>query len=359
MLDLMQQQMTQLNNLQAENIRLRTVADEVAANNNVAANDNEHNQYKAKKPDRPTINAGLDDREWALFNDTWARYKAMINVVEEASVRMELRAACSDDVNKLLFEFVGPTTLDACTEDELLGHIKSVAVKSVHKEVHQVAFNKMVQNPGESVTNYVARLKAKAFLCEFEVLCTHHGEPIQVSYAEQMVSQRLMAGLANHEHQRKILAEAPTLTTLDEKVARLQMLETTEESVTFLNKPPPSEAAIQRSTYKQGKDQRGPSNRNEDVATKCRWCGRTSHPEGKPMDRVNCPAYKKECNKCHTKGHFGVVCEKSRNDVAQSNQQNRDSDNQLPLESLPSEASVSFAFSAQDFCLARGHDENT
>jgi hypothetical protein len=192
---------------------------------------------------------------------------------------MELRSACSDDVNKLLFEYVGSAVLDTCTENQLLGHIKSVAVKSVHKEVHQVAFNKMVQNPGESVTNYVARLKAKAFLCGFEVTCTDHNEPLTISYAEQMVAQRLVAGLSNQEHQRKVLAEAPTLVTLSDKVNRLHMLETTEESVTMLHKAPPSEATFQRSTYKKGKSG------ETDVAAaneiKCRWCGRTSHPGGK------------------------------------------------------------------------------
>ena len=97
--------------------------------------------------------------------DTWTRYKSMIGVVDTdvVVVRQELRTACSTDVNKLLFEFVGATTLNRCTEAELLGHIKSVAVKTVHKEVHQMAFNKMAQNQGESITNYVARLKAKAF----------------------------------------------------------------------------------------------------------------------------------------------------------------------------------------------------
>ena len=49
-----------------------------------------------------------------------------------------------------------------------------------------------------------------------------------------MVVQRLIAGLRNIDHQRKILAEAGTLTTLDAKVKRLQLLETTEESAGML-----------------------------------------------------------------------------------------------------------------------------
>ena len=67
----------------------------------------------------------------------------------------------------------------------------------------------MIQNPGESVTNYIARLKAKAFLCGFDVTHTDHEFPVTISYAEQMVVQRLVAVLSNQEHQRKALTEGP------------------------------------------------------------------------------------------------------------------------------------------------------
>ena len=72
-----------------------------------------------------------------------------------ADIRLELRAACSDDVNRLLFEYVGADALDTCTEGELLKNIKSVAVKSVHKEVHCMAFNRMTQNQGQSIINFM------------------------------------------------------------------------------------------------------------------------------------------------------------------------------------------------------------
>ena len=77
----------------------------------------------------------------------------MIKVVEADAIRLELRDACSEDVNKLLFEYVGTVELETCSEEQLLEHIKSVAVKSVHKEVHRMAFNTMSQDTGEAITN--------------------------------------------------------------------------------------------------------------------------------------------------------------------------------------------------------------
>ena len=191
LIGLMQQQLQQLTSLQADNSRLRSSAGTVPRT------------VQSKKPDRPVVHTGLDDREWLLFEDTWSRYKAMVRLPSEdvGSTGMELRAACSADVNKLLFEFVGADTLNTCSEDELLRHIKSVSVKNTHKEVHRMSFGALTQNEGERITNYVARLKSKAFLCEFVVKCTTHDPPLEISYAEDMVSQRLVAGLSNHEHQ--------------------------------------------------------------------------------------------------------------------------------------------------------------
>ena len=110
MLDAMDKQMGQFTQLQEENARLRALVDQPGA----------RQANHTKKPDRPTVESGMNDREWALFDDSWGRYKKMANITDLETIRMELRAGCSPDVNKMLFEFVGAETLDTCTEAELL-----------------------------------------------------------------------------------------------------------------------------------------------------------------------------------------------------------------------------------------------
>ena len=63
----------------------------------------------------------------------------MAELHEQSYICLELRETCSDAVNKLLYEFKGAPELnsDDLTEDRLLEHIKSVAVKTIHKEVHR------------------------------------------------------------------------------------------------------------------------------------------------------------------------------------------------------------------------------
>ena len=323
---------------------------------------------KSKRPDRPVINSDIDDQDWALFLDTWPRYKTMAGVTGVGNIRMELRAACSTEVNRMMFQFVGPTILDACSEEDLLAHIKSVAVRQVHHEVHQMKFNMMMQDEGESITHYVARLKAQACLCQFEIECGC--DPVTtVSYADKMVAQRLVAGLCNHDHLTffSCFAEAASLKTLNEKIKRLQLWETTDKSSGILRgtttKSPASEAALQRSQYKQNQRQNtGAPPQPESVQTNegsggelCRGCGAPKHPGG----RKDCPAKTKKCFNCNRKGHLSTVCDRasSRSSSAQDNTQHEDSTETLP--SLPSNASMSFSFSAQDFRPGNKNSEGT
>ena len=101
LIELMQQQMRTVTNLQAENTRLQTAAEATPAapiqQASVAApilNNTAQASFKSKKPDRPVISQGMDDREWAFFKDTWNRYKTMIGIADVATVSLELREAC-------------------------------------------------------------------------------------------------------------------------------------------------------------------------------------------------------------------------------------------------------------------------
>ena len=301
MLDLMGQQMLQLTALQQENAQLRA---------------GRGAKGKTKTPDRPSIHASIDEREWESFKDTWQRYKTMTSLTDADSIRMELRAACSPDVNKLLFEFIGSTTLNTASEQQLMTHIRAVAVKGTHKEVHRMNFAKLTQMEGETITQFVARLKSQAALCQFNVTCSAHTPPTPISYADEMVTQQLIAGLRNQQHQSRVLAEASTLTTLAAKIERLQCLESTEESTSQMRMAPDplplptSAAALRQSQYRHA--QKGPHQPPSTSPKKCRGCGRPSHP-GKSMTRRDCPAFNKTCSSCGIKGHFQAVCEKRRN----------------------------------------------
>ena len=286
--------------------------------------------FKAK-PKRPSIEYQMEDLEWQIFEDAWKRYKSLAILEDEEEICLELRECCSSEVNKMLYEFKGATVLNDPRLDEgsLLEYIKSVAVKTQHVEIHRKHFHSKVQDQSEPISKFVGRLKAQAALCNFTAKCSSCSNG-KVSYTEEMISQRLIAGLANQEHQAKILSEAEELATLEMKVKRLISLETSDDTTTLI-RAPTSTTSIQapfKSSYKKAKkptNQSDAPNRrgNDDNNRKdkgncfvkrrklrCRGCGQTHHGEGKSMSRKDCPAFREECWECNKIGHYGKVCEK-------------------------------------------------
>ena len=121
-----------------------------------------HKTHGRPKPNRPVITEEVDDLEWIIFKDSWNRYKTMTQLEETKEVCLELREACSAEVNRLLYDYVGADELNkpALKEETLMAYIKKVAVKSIHPEVYRWNYGKMSQSSGEPVTKYVARLKS-------------------------------------------------------------------------------------------------------------------------------------------------------------------------------------------------------
>ena len=228
--------MTEIHTLHIGNTVLRNAA---------AANEAPQTQQpKIKYPERPIIDTDTDEQGWELFKDSWNRYKTMTGINNENMLRMELRAACSHDVNKLLFEFVGADILNAATENTLLDHIKSVAVKGTHKVVRRMNFFRLYQMDGETTTQFVARLRSQAMLCQFKITCHNHDPPTFINFADEMITQQLVAGLKNQQHQSRIISEADALPSLREKIDRLQCLESTEQSTDIMRSKPSATSSI-------------------------------------------------------------------------------------------------------------------
>ena len=347
-LETLQEQMQEIKLLRSENTAIK----EELREKEEEIDDTRRRRANTERPKRPTIEVGIDDTDWAVFKDSWERYKKMTDLVKDDHICLELRAACSNDVNKLLFEFIGADTLNKpnLTENELLGHIQAVAVKSIHKEVHRMNFGQLHQGDGEAITNFVARLKSQATLCDFTMECSCH---MKVSFAEEMISQRLTAGISNSAYQSKILSEADSLSTLESKINRLIGLETTDNATSQMKPPTTGISAAARSSYK--KEQHHPPkgisqdieqrdqryfDRNQPSANtterrrtpkyddknrsqgrqyapkRCNGCGKTSHGPGKSIIRTDCPSYGRKCSNCGVMNHFSNVCYRARANTA-------------------------------------------
>lgn len=274
------------------------------------------------KPTRPIIEADCTDNKWVIFKDAWTRYKQMTRLQEPNDIRNELRSSCSTAVNELLFNFVGPDQLNTATESELLGHIKSVAVKTVHPEVYRQQFFRIKQSDGETITHFVSRLKSQAMLCDFVRRC-NNGQ-CDTSYSSNMIVSQLIAGLHNQSHQSKVLSEVGSLRTLELLVERLLVLESTANATShFQPQSIASDVCPVKSEYQKGKStnvtrKQSETNRNWG---KCIGCGKNRHEKG----RKECAAQGRQCNKCGKMNHFASVCRSPSNIAAAEENQSNDS----------------------------------
>ena len=219
--------------------------------------------------------------------DSWSCYKVMSKISDQTEVRNELRSTCSLVVNRLLFDFVGVATLNTCPDQQLLDHIKSVAVRGMHKEVHHQKFHNLHQAEGESITHYLVRLEAQASLCKFQTPCPKSTCGSQVSYAEDMISGQMIADLVNVDHQGKVLVNAGPTGMQTHSVTAAQC----------------SQYHQQKLAPRLSKGRWEPQ-----VNHPCKGCGETTHPPEKSMACKDCPAFTISCHNCSIKGHFEKVC---------------------------------------------------
>ena len=261
------------------------------------------------------ITADCSDNKWIVFTDAWCRYKEMSGLVDPDAIRHELRATCDPAVNEMLFNFVGPDVLNVASEEQLLAHIKSVAVKTVHREVYRQQFFSMRQSENESITRFISRLNSQAMLCDFAKQCDCGANTCTTSYSEDVIMSQTITGLYSSSHQTKILSDMNNIKTLRDLTARLLTLESTSHATDHFNPDIPNTGGITapiRSDYKRSKDSSRPpprpvktnmSSRKLSV-DKCKGCGRDRHVGG----REKCPAQGKKCNLCSRLNHFAAVC---------------------------------------------------
>ena len=74
----------------------------------------------------------------------------MTMLTDPMRVLDELRECCGRQLNTRLIQLYGQEELDKGDEKKLLGLIKEVAVRGVHKELRRASFQGLKQQPGES-----------------------------------------------------------------------------------------------------------------------------------------------------------------------------------------------------------------
>ena len=257
---------------------------------------------RVKCPERPVIDLGCSETNWAFFLDEWNLYKRRASLTP-GQLSDELRTCCSKELRKNLFDFVGSSTLSSLGEEDLLKQIKSSAVIGKNKAVHRKEFYEFQQAPDEPVNRFVANLRAKAERCNFTQSCTANGCHQTNSYADQMVKDQMIYGLADKDIQQEVLSKDKQLSTFKQTYDLIEAYELGKLAKSQLDHRSSSEVNAFRNQQQLS---------SEKQATTCSGCGSADH-NGQPRER-ECPAWGERCWKCGKFNHFGRVCQQGHSD---------------------------------------------
>ncbi|CAI5660563.1 unnamed protein product [Oreochromis niloticus] len=243
---------------------------------------------------------------------TWRKffenYMLVINATGDAWPEARRRAVllhCLGPEGQRLFYTLpnqGTTFAEAMTalENHFVPKVNVVACRHT--------FRQRVQRADETVTQYVAALRALAVPCGFGIM---EGEMIR----DQLVANANLSVVKD-----KLLLEEDL--TLDKAVTIACQVEAAVKNATLLSAAPTAQtAAVQAVEVKDARllgkrgarpgQARGPTSKewhkkasDKEQQRHCFRCGSQKHL----ANDKNCPAVKVKCDKCNKKGHFARVC---------------------------------------------------
>ena len=218
---------------------------------------------------------------------------------QEMKLYLSLAMAEDDEKNKcsaFLYiigrkgrEIYNTWTLDPTTEldkiDVLFEKFKAYCEPKKNIIIERYKFNTRAQNDSETLDEYLTDLSKLAKRCEYGALET------------ELIRDRLVCGIQKQVVKERLLREA-TL-TLDLAISICRADEESQKNVSLMKQEEVNAVS-----------KRKENNKHFETEHDCGRCGKKHPPR-------QCPAFKKECNKCKRTGHFAKMCRSRTQEVVQ------------------------------------------
>ena len=302
---------------------------------------------------RPEITSGGTTENWSYFLTRWKAYSGAVQLSGH-DVTIQLLECCDSKLRRDI------TKLEDMTEEGLLGAMRSLAVREENPKVARVALSRMVQDRGEPIPAFAARLRGQAEVCRFVKKCT--GCDVVSNQGEERVADQLCIGLADNEIQEDLLKDPNQDISVEEMIRFIEVRASGKRSAASMitptsahelgdnegneaigsayrcqqRRPPPRQGPGKttptrpkatppcrahqrkpgypspRATSTRGQSQtpvRAPRTTPTRRGT-CNFCGLQGHGEQErtACRRVHCPAYGTTCTSCGRQNHAAQMC---------------------------------------------------
>ena len=240
----------------------------------------------------------MNSAEFRMYTKDCRDFRTLTRFTDEQIV-LQMRLNMDTELKRAIDTNLGVRWNSLSVEDAL-SSIKSTIKHTSNSAVFRKDFGGMNQNNGESVREFITRLKSCALDCEY--VC-----PFDDSHdlTEHHIVERVRCGISDKQLQQDLLQKIDTVKSLSEVVMYCENFESAKEDREKLRNDAPRISSVNAgdlsneeliaavSDYKKNK---------RDATKKCSYCGFERH------DKSKCPAQGKSCTKCNRPNHFASVC---------------------------------------------------
>ena len=247
----------------------------------------------------PTINADMTHPQFRKFLVDWEVYKNITGLPTNHIANHIYSACCSEVQSTLINTNKSWITLH---ESELLQAIESIVTKVTNPAVHRMGFRNIIQQEGESIKEFVVRLRSAAVDCAFACPSCHF------DISATSIKDQFISGLGNNVLQTDILAKADTLLTLEDIIKHSEAFEGAlrDQAKLLLDNPSTVARISDHRRSKLPPPSRKPAKTDKQ---QCSGCGSKDHGVfGTTSRRSSCPAWGKICENCKIPNHSATVC---------------------------------------------------
>lgn len=298
--------------------------------------DKKMNRGYSSKPKFDEFLAKDGAKDYVVFQERVLLYFDVNSVPAKRQTGLFL-TSISQCVYKLIRDRVAPAKPKDKTIEELFKALDGHYVAKTNRRAERFKFNKVVQETGETVAEFLARIREAASDCDFgdyvEKAEIKSLKPVEIALLreksiEDHILDRFVMGLNCSRIQQALLAEDPScLEKAYEKARTMQMAleeRNTEDNgreVSAIRERVSGREAEERRRSKEkyssrarsvsrdrtvSRERPGSRDRREEKPF-CGRCGRAPHP------MAACPAKYVVCHKCRQQGHFAKWCRAPRN----------------------------------------------
>ena len=257
------------------------------------------------KPPEPLNQVDREHRgeHWRRFKRDWTYYELSARIhKEDPKIRVaSLLNVIGSEAVDMFDSFKFDSEAHADDIDIVLQKFDERLMPERNETYDSYMFFHRVQEPSETIEQYVVALQKKSEFCNFGEL------------RERLIRDQFVSGIRDKKMQEKLLGKKNLTLAKAIEMAKAAVVthsrasemapEVEVHSIKKTGKPKDKAEVQQEKSYKAAEG------RKKNFG-KCRYCGREHS-----FEKGNCPAADQKCHVCGIKGHFAIKCRKKKEKV--------------------------------------------